>query len=55
VIPAELAARNGEIPYSIRGTVIYRRPGALADVLFDASISVPEATLDLNGNVNLGG
>lgn len=55
VIPAEMAGRAGAIPYSIRGTVIYRRPGALADVLFDASISVPEATLDLSGDVNLGG
>lgn len=55
VVPAEVAARTGEVPYSIRGTVIYRRPGALADVLFDASISVPEAALDLSGTVNLGG
>ena len=41
-------------PYAIHGSVIYRRPGALADVLFDASISVPQATLDLSGNVILG-
>ena len=54
VIPASLAGRTGEIPYAIHGSVIYRRPGALADVLFDASISVPQATLDLSGNVILG-
>lgn len=55
VVPAELAGRRGEIPYAIRGKVIYRRPGALADVLFDARLSVPKASLDLDGAVDLGG
>ncbi len=55
VVPATLAGGTGEVPFGIRGSVIYRRPGALADVLFDANISVPEAPLDLSGTVNLGG
>lgn len=54
VIPAALSDRRGEIPYSISGHVVYRRPGALADVLFDANITVPEARLNLSGTVNLG-
>lgn len=54
VVPSALSGRTGELPYAIRGTVIYRRPGALADMLFDANITVPEATLDLTGTVNLG-
>lgn len=54
VIPAALSDRRGEMPYSISGHVVYRRPGALADVLFDANITVPEARLNLSGTVNLG-
>ncbi|MFK7883341.1 MAG: LEA type 2 family protein [Phycisphaerales bacterium] len=54
VIPADLISSTGEIPYRLRGTVIYKNPGALADVLFDAEVIVPEATLDLDGTINLG-
>lgn len=54
VLPAGTTAQ-GELPYEIRGSVIYRRPGAFADVLFDANLTVPEADLDLRGTVDLGG
>jgi hypothetical protein len=46
---------TGQVAYTIRGRVLYRNPGTLADVLFDAQISRPEAELDLSGTVNLGG
>tara|TARA_R110000782_G_scaffold19140_4_gene52215 strand:- start:1983 stop:2453 length:471 start_codon:yes stop_codon:yes gene_type:complete len=55
VVPASMTDRTGEVAYTIRGRVLYRNPGALADVLFDAQISRPEAALDLSGTVNLGG
>ena len=55
VVPASLSAGTGELAYTIRGVVVYKKPGALADVLFDANISVPEASLDLSGTVDLGG
>lgn len=55
VVPTRLSAGTGELAYRIRGFVVYREPGALADVLFDANVSVPEATLDLSGTVDLGG
>lgn len=54
VVPASAVGARGQIHYAIRGSVIYKRPGALADVLFDANLSVPKATLVLDGSVNMG-
>jgi len=55
VIPSGIASSTGEITYRIRGSVIYKNPGALADVLFDAEVIVPEAALNLTGTIDLGG
>ncbi len=55
VLPASALSGAGELPYEIRGKVIYQQPGALADVLFDAQLVVPEANLDLAGTVKTGG
>lgn len=55
VVPASMTDRTGAIAYTIRGHVLYRKPGALSDMLFDAKIDRPEAPLDLSGTVNLGG
>lgn len=53
VVPAALIAREGRFEYALAGSVIYRRPGALADVLFDAQITVPEAPLNIRGVIDL--
>jgi LEA14-like dessication related protein len=53
VIPAGLISRDGLVNYALEGTVIYRRPGALADVLFDAQITVPQAPLNISGVIDL--
>lgn len=55
VVPASAVPGSGEIPYTLTGKVIYKQPGALADVLFDAQVVVPEAGLDLDGTIKLGG
>lgn len=55
VVPANLTSTTGAITYQLRGSVIYKNPGALADVLFDAEVIVPEASLDLSGTIDLGG
>lgn len=53
VIPAGLITRHGRVKYALEGTVIYRRPGAFADVLFDAQITVPEAPMNIDGVIDL--
>lgn len=53
VVPANLTGGAGELAYRLRGSVIYKNPGAFADVLFDAQVVVPEATLDLAGTIDL--
>lgn len=54
VVPASIAGGTGEITYQLRGSVVYKNPGALADVLFDSEFIVPEATLNLSGMIDLG-
>lgn len=53
VVPAGLIATEGRIGYTLDGQVVYRRPGAFADVLFDAQITVPEAPLSIRGVITL--
>lgn len=57
VLPAVVSSEllRGSIPYALQGTVKYIPPGRLAEVLFDAELLVPEATLDLTGNIDAGG
>ncbi|MEM9373368.1 MAG: hypothetical protein AAGA55_06970 [Planctomycetota bacterium] len=55
VIPANISNAGGEIDYQLRGIVVYKNPGALSDVLFDADFVVPEAALDLAGTIDRGG
>ena len=54
VVPATLTDAAGPLPYRLRGSVIYKNPGAFADVLFDAEMVVPEATIDIEGTIDLG-
>lgn len=54
VVPAEISASVGEINYQLRGVVVYKNPGALSDVLFDSEVIIPEATLNLEGSIDLG-
>lgn len=57
VVPASLTdapTDHAELPYRLSGSVIYKNPGALADVLFDAEVVVPQASIDLEGTINLG-
>lgn len=53
VLPTAMTDRGGQLPYRLSGTVIYKNPGALADVLFDAEVVVPEASMDLTGTIDL--
>ena len=49
---------EGRVPYTIRGTVAYRLPGSIADLLFDNDIRKPtqpfgeSGTLDFTGTVS---
>ena len=47
-------AGAGVVNYTLRGTVQYIPPGQLAEVLFDAKMKVPQATLKLSGTINTG-
>ena len=46
---------RGSIDYELLGSVQYIPPGRLSEVLFDAEIKVPEAPLEIFGNINTGG
>ena len=54
VLPISSISAQGEVSYSLVGTAQYIPPGRLAEVLFDADLKVPEATIDLSGTINLG-
>jgi LEA14-like dessication related protein len=52
VIP--MSYLQGSIDYELLGSVEYIPPGRLSEVLFDAEIKVPEAPLEISGNINTG-
>ncbi len=52
VVPLDLL--HGSIDYTLMGSVRYIPPGRLSEVLFDADIKVPEASLDIHGSIDAG-
>ncbi len=53
VVPMEYL--DGAIDYALLGSVQYIPPGRLSEVLFDAEVHVPEASLNIRGTINTGG
>lgn len=47
-------ASRGQVPYRISGEVTYVAPGQIAEVLFDAGVSVPTTSFSGTGEVDLG-
>ncbi len=54
IVPIEYDTR-GIAPYRIRGSVTYLTPGKLAEVLFESDVLVPEADLNISGEIDFGG
>ena len=52
VVPLEYL--SGMIDYALLGSVEYIPPGRLSEVLFDAELLVPEATLNIEGTIDAG-
>ena len=52
VVPLEYL--SGTIDYALLGRVEYIPPGRLSEVLFDAELLVPEATLNIEGTIDAG-
>lgn len=53
VLPLDMLSGTGEVTYTLSGIAQYIPPGRLAEVLFDAEVKVPEATIELTGTINL--
>ena len=56
-LPVAIQRKEGPIPedrvdYSIRGTVAYRLPGSIADLLFDNAIRKPKAPFGESGTLD---
>lgn len=49
----ELAGK-GRVPYRINGWVTYVAPGQLAEIMFDAGVSVPSSSFEDSGELDLG-
>lgn len=59
-LPVAITTETGPIPdgrvaYSIRGTVAYRLPGSIADLLFDNEIRKPRAPFGESGVLDFSG
>ena len=54
VVQSEVFRPGHSVEYQISGSVKYHVPGALAAVLYDANIKVPEAVLQIQGVINSG-
>lgn len=54
-IPASVPLPHGVVDYRISGRLSYVRPGALAEVLFDAGIVTPSTSFSHTGTVDLAG
>jgi len=59
-VPVAISREDGPIPegrvdYSIRGTVAYRLPGSIADLLFDNAIRRPRAPFGESGTLDFAG
>ena len=56
VLPAVIRSEllRGSIEYALSGSVQYIPPGRLSEVLFDAEVRVPEASLDISGTIEAG-
>ena len=52
-IPASVPLPRGVVGYRISGTLSYVRPGALAEVLFDAGVITPTTNFSHTGTVDL--
>lgn len=55
VVPTEYDSRPAPVPYRLTGSVEYLTPGKLAEVLFESRMLVPEADLDLSGEIDFSG
>ncbi len=54
IVPPEYDTR-GVAPYRLSGSVTYLTPGKLAEVLFESDMLVPEADLNIAGEIDFGG
>lgn len=54
-IPASVPLPHKVVRYRISGTLSYVRPGALAEVLFDAGIITPSTSFSHTGTIDLAG
>ena len=55
LVPASYDTRTDPVPYRLSGSVTYLTPGKLAEVLFESDILVPEASLNLAGEIDFAG
>jgi hypothetical protein len=53
-IQPDQPAPTGVVPYTLRGSLTYVTPGALAEVLFDTGVRQPKVTFRQQGTVDLG-
>lgn len=55
VAPAEFEHAGGIVAYRLSGSVTYLTPGKLSEVLFESNVLVPEADLDIRGEIDFAG
>lgn len=52
-IPSSLDLPDGVVSYRISGSLLYIRPGTLAEVLFDAGVVTPSKSFSGHGTIDL--
>ncbi len=52
-VPADQAATTtGAVPYRLTGSMLYRLPGAIAEVFFDSGVRKPSVSFSESGNLD---